>query len=144
MARPVTHSLMKTLRGVPDFATLDDPTLLDIVGSSMCLFWSAGSPVFRQGDQAEALYVVASGRVRICDPADGEDDEVAVIEPGDYFGEHALLFHTAHTKTAEAVEDTECIVIPRESFEPILTVHPRFAAEFRQKLEARLFARYRP
>ena len=58
----VTHSLVKALRAVPDFADLDDATLLRIVGASTNLFYPAGSVVFEPGSPAEALYVVLSGR----------------------------------------------------------------------------------
>jgi CRP-like cAMP-binding protein len=132
--QPITHSLVKALRAVADFAGLDDATLLEIVGSSACLFWSAGSTVFAQGDPAEALYVVLSGRVRLVDRTDSAEDEAAHIGPGDYFGE---LFHTTHATYAQAVEDSECMVILRESFEPILTADPNLADRFRSRRRPR-------
>jgi CRP-like cAMP-binding protein len=141
--QPITHSLVKALRAVADFARLDDATLLEIVGDSACLFWSAGSVVFAKGDPAEALYVVLSGRVRIFDRTDSDEDEVAHIGPGDYFGEQSLLFHTTHSNNAHAVEDSEFLVIPRESFEPVLTANPDLANRFRQKLESRILSRHR-
>lgn len=119
--QPITHSLVKALRAVADFASLDDATLLEIVGNSACLFWSAGSAVFAKGDPAEALYVVLSGRVRIFDRTDLAENEAARVGPGDYFGEHAVLSRTTHSNNAQAVEDSELMVIPRESLEPIIT-----------------------
>ncbi|CAN5336674.1 hypothetical protein BH20ACT9_BH20ACT9_22140 [soil metagenome] len=120
MARPVSHSLVEALRAVPDFASLDDATLLQVVGVSLNLVWSAGSVVFDKGAPAEALYVVLSGRVRIYDGDDGED-EVALMEAGDYFGEHSLLRDTTHSKSARAVEeDSELMVIPADSFRDLL------------------------
>lgn len=139
MSQPVTHSLVQTLRQVPDFSSLDDDALLEVVGSSANLFWSAGSVVFAKGAPAEALYVVLSGRVRICEPDD--DGHIAEIGAGDYFGEHALLLHTTHSKTAETVDDCELMVIPREAFQPILAANPELAAHFRRKLERRLLER---
>jgi len=140
--QPITHSLVKALRAVADFAGLDDATLLEIVGDSACLFWSAGSAVFAKGDPADALYVVLSGRARIFDHTGGAEDEVARIGPGDYFGEHAVLFHTVHSTNVQAVEDSEFMVIPRESFESILTANPDLANRLRQKLESRILSRH--
>ncbi|MGH8901209.1 MAG: cyclic nucleotide-binding domain-containing protein [Egibacteraceae bacterium] len=143
--QPITHSLVKALRAVADFAPLDDATLLEIVGDSACLFWSADSAVFAKGDPADALYVVLSGRVRIFERTDGAEDEIAHLEPGDYFGEQSLLFHTTHSTNVHTVEDSELMVIPRASFEPILTANPNLADRFRQKLESRILSRhYRP
>jgi CRP-like cAMP-binding protein len=139
VAAPVTHTLVKTLRAVQDFASLDDATLLEIVGSSACLFWSAKSRVFTKGDPAEALYVVLTGKVRIFE----EDDEVAEIPPGDYFGEHSLLLHTTHSKSAETVEESELMVIPETAFVPILMQNPDLASQMRRRLESRLVDRHR-
>jgi len=135
--QPITHSLVKALQAVADFVSLDDATLLEIVGSSACLFWSAGSAVFAKGDPAEALYVVLSGRVRIFDRTDSAEDKMTHIGPGDYFGEQAMLFHATHSHNAHAVEDSELMVIPTESFEPILSANPDLAGRFRQKLKSR-------
>ena len=140
MSQPITHSLVQTLRRVPDFSALDEAVLLELVGASANLLWSQGSAVFTKGDPAEALYVVLSGRVRIFDPVDG-DDEVAQIGEGDYFGEHSLLLYTAHSKSAETVEDSELMVISKEAFQPILAANPELAAQFRRKLEKRLLER---
>ncbi len=138
MIEPTTHSLVKALRGIPDFAELDEAILLEIVGASANLFWSAGSLVFEAGAPAEALYVVLSGRARIVDTADGEERDIAEISSGDYFGEHALLLHTTHSKSARTVEDSEFLVVPKESFQPLLAANPELAAHFRRKLEKRL------
>jgi CRP-like cAMP-binding protein len=120
VARPVSHSLVEALRAVPDFASLDDATLLRVVGVSLTLAWSAGSVVFDEGAPAEALYVVLSGRVSIYDAGEDGEDEVALMESGDYFGEHSLLRDTTHSKSARAVEDSELLVIPAGSFRDLL------------------------
>lgn len=138
MRPPVTHSLVDLLRSVPDFAPLEDAALLQIVGASANLFWSAGSLVFEQGASVEALYVVVSGRVQLFEVDDGHDQDVSEAGPGDCFGEHSLLLHTTHSKNARAVEDSELMVVPKDYFQPLLAGHPDLAAHFRRKLEARL------
>jgi hypothetical protein len=55
MVAQITHSLVKALRAVPDFETLDDHTLLGIVGASVNLSWPAGSVVFEKGAPSEAF-----------------------------------------------------------------------------------------
>jgi len=150
LAQSISHGLVSALRSIPDFQALDDLALLEVVGASTNLFWSKGSTVFRRGDPAEALYVVLSGRVGIAESGDGDEAngangaeiaEIAEIEPGDYFGEHSLLLHTTHSKTATALADTELIVVPRESLSPVLDANPELAAHIRRKLEARLLER---
>lgn len=138
MAAEVIHSLVKALRAVPDFASLDDHTLLAIVGASANLSWPAGSMIFERGTPAEALYVVLSGEVAILDTVDGEEREVSRVGPGESFGELSLLLQTTHTKKAEAIQDSELMVIPEESFEELMAANAELAAHFRRKVEERV------
>lgn len=140
MGGRVSHSLVQALRTVPDFADLDETSLLQVVGASTNLVWSEGSLIFQQGDMAEALYVILSGRVQIFEPVGEGEKEVASLGPGDYLGEISLLLHTNHSKSARALEETELMVVPEESFEDLLATNPTLAADFRERLTARLLA----
>lgn len=137
MGDRVTHSLVKALRSVPDFASLDDRTLLKIVGASVNLFWPAGKAIFEKGSPAEALYVVLSGEVRILDVVDGREEEISRVGPGDSFGELSLLLRTTRTKNAVPTQDCELMVVPREPFEALLSSSPEVAQHFQRKLEER-------
>ena len=134
----VSHSLVKALRAVPDFADLDDATLLRIVGASTNLFYPADGIVFEPGSPAEALYVVLSGEVRIFDREDGNEVEISRVGSGGSFGEFSMLMGTEHSKTAQAVQDTELMVIPRESFRQVLADAPELDAKFQRRLQERL------
>jgi CRP-like cAMP-binding protein len=134
----IRHSLVSALAAVPDFAALDDRTLLQIVGASANLAWAANSVVFEKGSPSDALYIILTGRVRIADVIDDKEVEIATLEPGDFFGELSLLLHTTHSKTATTLEDTELMVLPKESFQELLAAHADLAGHLRRKLEARL------
>jgi CRP-like cAMP-binding protein len=123
---------------VPAFAALDDQTLLRIVGASANLVWSENRVIFEKGSVAEALYIILSGRVQIVDEVDGEEVVIATLEAGDFFGELSLLLHTVHSKTARALEETELMVLPKDSFQEFLASNPDLADHFRRKLETRL------
>ena len=131
------HSLVKALRNVPDFATLDDATLLKIVGGSANLFFAQGSLIFEVDHRSEALYVVLSGQVRIFDPAETGEPNVALCGRGRSFGEISLLLRSKHTKSAQAVEDSELMVVPHESFEEVLASNPDLKAIFERRIEQR-------
>jgi CRP/FNR family transcriptional regulator, cyclic AMP receptor protein len=137
LADRISHSLVKALRSVPDFSSLDDHALLRIVGASVNLFWPAGSLIFETGSASEALYIVLSGRVRISERAAGGDVEVAQVRPGSSFGELSLLLNTTHTKDAIADEDAELMVVPKESFQELLVSSPDLAEHFRRRLAER-------
>ncbi len=134
----IAHSLVTALRNVPEFGGLDERTQLRVVGASANLFWPEGATIFQRGAPAEALYIVLSGAVAVVDDAGGQEVEAARIGPGDYFGEMSLLLHTTHTKSARAAEDTELMVVPKESFQALLSSTPELAEHFRRKIEQRM------
>ena len=144
MSKPISHSLVKSLRTVPDFASLDDHMLLSIVGASSNLFWPAGATIFEEGSPSEALYVILSGQVDLnfdnlaAASANGREVEVVRLEAGASFGELSLLLHTTHTKAAQTLEDTELMVVPEASFEELLSANRELAGQFRRKIQERL------
>jgi CRP/FNR family cyclic AMP-dependent transcriptional regulator len=133
--RPLNHSLVRALRRVPDFASLDDALLLKIVGASTNLFWPEHARIFEEGTDSDALYILLSGRVRIRDGGP-ESAVIGEIHTGDYFGELSLLRNSKHTKTAEAVEDSEIMVLPKRYFEALLDADADLAEQVRTKRAA--------
>lgn len=119
---------------MPEFSSLDDRSLLAIVGESMNLFWRAGSTVFEPGTPSAALYTVLSGEVLI---RGGDGAEVARLRPGDSFGEISLLLNTAHGRQATAVCDCELLVLPKDAFLGMLETNHRLAEHFDSVLHTR-------
>jgi len=92
--------------------------------------YSVGAIVFSQGDPGDALYGVVTGKVRISASApDGKEMFLNIMEPGDTFGEIALLDGNPRTATASATAASELLVIMREPFlallqrEPTISIH---------------------
>jgi CRP/FNR family cyclic AMP-dependent transcriptional regulator len=137
MGRPITHSLVKALQKVPGFDLLGDRDLLRIVGASVNLAWPAGSMVFEKGAPGEALYIVLAGEVRIYDEIDGVEVEIARTGPGDFFGEMSLLLDTTHTKNCQAIEDSELLVLMKDSFRRLLETNEDLAAAVHKRTERR-------
>jgi NTE family protein len=135
--RRVTHSLVQALQVVPAFASLEDNALLKIVGASANLAWPAGGSVFEKGTPGDALYIVLSGCIAIIDPDGGHDSEIARVPPGEFFGEVSLMMDTSHSMTARALEDTELMVLPKESLQELLDSNPELDDYFRRKVEER-------
>jgi CRP-like cAMP-binding protein len=130
----VTHSLVGALRAVPSLSTLDDTTLLAIVGDSANLVWRAGSKVFEKGSPGDGLYIVIAGSVRVLDAS---GSELNVLEAGDFFGELSLLAGSPHGNDVEAVEDTELLVVTKERFDDLLSSSPEVARSIRKTAELR-------
>jgi len=75
-----------------------------------------GSLIFRQGDAGDQMFLIGDGRVRLFLESEGNQKEVGVLGPGDFFGELALLRDAPRSATAEAIEDTTLLPIGRDVF----------------------------
>jgi CRP-like cAMP-binding protein len=105
--------------------------LLELVGSSMNLYWRAGSTVFSKGEEGDAIYVVLSGAIAL---RDGET-EVGRVDQGDYLGERALVRGQPRTLSAVALEDSELLVVPRDAVFRLLDERPDMAAAVQTRIE---------
>jgi putative ABC transport system ATP-binding protein len=72
---------------------------------------SPGRVLFRQGDVGDLAYEVDNGRIEIVQElSDGGENLLAVVEPGNYFGELAPMFGLRRSATARACADTPAVV----------------------------------
>jgi len=140
MESRVTHSLVIALRAVPSFASVDERTLLAIIGDSANLYWPADSVVFERGSPADGLYILVSGSVRILDDTGAE---VAVLGPGNFFGEFSLLLGTTHQHDVLVEESAELMVVPKEKIDELIASQPELGRSIRQKAEERMAANAR-
>lgn len=85
----------------------------------------AGTMVFDEGDPANELYLIASGRVRISKRGrGGEQETLNYLGPDDYFGEMALFESAPRSARATAVERTVLGRVDFSAFERILLEAP--------------------
>jgi CRP-like cAMP-binding protein len=75
-----------------------------------------GSLIFRQGDEGDHMFLIADGRVRLFLESEGQQKDVGVLGPGDFFGELSLMRDAPRSATAEAMEDTTLLPISRDVF----------------------------
>ena len=85
----------------------------------------AGEDLFRQGDPAEAAYVLMSGslRVAVVTP-EGVEQAINDVAPGETVGEMALLTDDPRSATVFAVRDSQLARIPRELFYRLIDRRP--------------------
>ena len=87
--------------------------------------FKAKEPVFMKGDPASGMMAVVAGRVRISSySSDGREIVLNVINPGEVFGEIALIDGGERTADATAMEDTELMILERRDFVPFLERNP--------------------
>ena len=87
--------------------------------------YTFGAVIVREGDPADALYVLLSGRARVVKRGDsGEEVPLNVLRAGDAFGEMALLERTTRMATVRTSSDVETLRLDRAAFEELLTSAP--------------------
>jgi CRP-like cAMP-binding protein len=91
---------------------------------------STGTVIFKHGDVGEKLYVIVEGRIRITREVQGMGEEaIAVVGPGEVFGEMALLDDSVRSADARVHERCRLLAIHRDAFEDLLFVHKDLAYE---------------
>jgi serine/threonine-protein kinase len=74
--------------------------------------FAAGEIIFREGDKGDAAYMIVAGRCRAYRTAEGGAEEtLAVMEPGDAFGEMALILFEPRAASVVAVDDVTVLVL---------------------------------
>ncbi len=76
-----------------------------------------GEVVFHEGDPGDALFIVASGAVKVVLPSEEGDEAIlATLRRGEFLGELALLDGAPRSASCIALEPTEMLTLPRDRF----------------------------
>lgn len=115
---------------VPLFSSLADNDRDALSAAFVRQSYDRGDTVFRQGDLGAHLYLVESGRIKITTLApDGREAFVAIIGPGQVFGELSLFVEQQRTADARAMEPTILHGLAHVDFRPYVGSHPEVAWE---------------
>lgn len=91
--------------------------------------------IYSEGNHPLRLFYVVSGKVKtIKTNEDGKELVVELYSKGDFLGHIAMLQGTTYKETAEAMDDSEIAIIPKEEFEELLNNNKEVAKKFIQLL----------
>jgi CRP/FNR family transcriptional regulator, cyclic AMP receptor protein len=94
--------------------------------------------VFAQGDVADAVFYIQKGKVKLTVLSEqGKEAVVAILEPGQFFGEGCLNGHPRRIATTTAMEDCTITAIARDSMISLLHEEPKFSELFMSYLLTR-------
>lgn len=107
-----------------DRLTPDEIERIERVGKARQ--FSRGAPIYLPADEASSVLLLASGRAKICHlTAEGKQSILAFIEPGELFGELALLEPgEKRDEYAEALEKSTVVLIPAADLQELVERHP--------------------
>ena len=118
-------ALVERLRRLPLFSRLSEDELGDLSGRMRTRGFRRGEVIFRKDDLATHLYLVLEGAVKIALPGEfGQEALVALMRPGDFFGELALFDRSPRSASAVALEDARAALLAGEDFLAFLERHP--------------------
>jgi CRP/FNR family cyclic AMP-dependent transcriptional regulator len=106
------------------FAVLSEEERRDVLRSAHRRRFARREIIFHEGDPGDALHLLASGRValRVTTPL-GDMATLAVLGPGQYFGEMALISPASRNSTALALEPVETLTLHRDRLDELRERH---------------------
>src|SRR6476661_3406282 len=97
-----------------------------------------GEYIFREGDLGTEMYIINEGKVEILNQVGDEEQVLAVLEKGDFFGEMSVLEDLPRAASARAGTDVRLLQINGSTFDQLLQGNPEIAVRMMRKLSRRL------
>ena len=135
---------VQQLAGIELFAGLK-PTAIELIAKVASEeVHAVGTKIFQHGDAGDKLYLILEGKVRISRDVPGMGEEaLAVLGPGQVFGEMALLDESPRSADARVHERCRLLAIPKDGFDDLLFLHKDLAYEVLWSIVRLLLARLR-
>jgi CRP/FNR family transcriptional regulator, cyclic AMP receptor protein len=133
--------LSQALRKISFFQGISMGDLERFINITNLYEYPSGKAVFKKGSVGDALYVVHAGSVRIINrpfpfwPA----KTLAILGPGELFGEMALIDQPYRTATVVTEGPTKLFVVLNTHFNELLQSNPEFARDIRRMAQQRAF-----
>lgn len=109
----------------PLLANLPEDALNRLGAASRRRTYRRGEVIFHQGDPGDSLHFLIEGRVKVVlDAESGEEAVIAILGPGDCFGELSLIDGEPRSATVETLEAVQTISLSRESFMAFVRANP--------------------
>jgi CRP/FNR family cyclic AMP-dependent transcriptional regulator len=130
---------VEVLRSIPLFAKIDPAKLKLLAFTSERLQFLPGDPLFRQGDVADAAYIILDGKADVLVETPRGPLRVATLGRNDIIGEIAILCDVPRTATVAASgEGLETLKISKDGFFHLITQFPQIGVEVMHELASRL------
>jgi len=107
------------------FSAFDAKSLRRILADARPVRFGRNQVIFNEGDPADELYGVRSGRIAIgMQSGDGRESLLALMETGDLFGDMAMFDGEGRSAQARALETSELLCVPYPPIREALAEHP--------------------
>jgi CRP-like cAMP-binding protein len=94
-----------------------------------------GDILFNDGEDTKGIYLIRSGKIEISKlTADGWKQNLAILNPNQFFGELSVMEKRSHEATATAIDNTMLFLLPKEGFEQIEKEKTELALQITKKI----------
>ncbi|MBV9682805.1 MAG: cyclic nucleotide-binding domain-containing protein, partial [Solirubrobacterales bacterium] len=131
------------LRSVPVLAGLSNALLERLAGEVANVQVEAGQWIMREGEAADSMFIVRSGRLEVVDEGPPERT-IRILRRGDALGELALLREGKRSASVRARRDARLFELGRAQFEALIQDAPSFALGLTRAMGAQLAASRTP
>ncbi|HLU99499.1 MAG TPA: Crp/Fnr family transcriptional regulator [Thermobifida alba] len=129
----------EVLSKAPLFEALDEEGAAALRSSITEVRLGRGQTLFSEGDEGDRLYVMLSGKVKLTrTSADGRENLLAVLGPGEMLGELSLFDPGPRTASAVAVTDAVLAGLGHDDLRPFIMRQPEVAVHLLKALATRL------
>lgn len=119
------------------------PVYLEPKTTEMARFYPRDMMIFSEAQPGSELYIIQKGQVKISKVVDNNEVLLAVLNPGDIFGEMALLENKPRSASAIAYEDCTILVVNRANFEQMVHSQPQLISRLTVTLSDRIWLMYK-
>lgn len=132
-------ALIPPLAEIPLLTGLNETELSVIAERVRQRRYREGDTIFHRDDPGVALYIILSGRIKIHNETpDGSDMIIAVLQPGDFFGELAVIDGDERSADATTLEPSELLMLTREDMHDIIQRNPKIGLNLLITLAGRI------
>jgi CRP/FNR family transcriptional regulator len=113
------------------FSGLDSDEMTRIAAYARSLRKARGEFIYMPGDRAEHVYILRQGRVKLSVLSEsGKEIAIDIIQPGEIFGEFALVDEAPRSNMAQALDDILVWVFSKRDFAPLIASQPKLALSY--------------
>jgi hypothetical protein len=129
-------------KAVALFRGMDEAEIMTCADAGHIILCEAGDAVVNTTDMSNDVFIVMSGVVAVRRQSPDRRPSVAILRPGQVYGEKVYVARARHNTTVIAQTDTEILVLPRQAIERLTAQHPPVAAKLLHNMGFRTARKY--
>ncbi|MEO2064945.1 MAG: Crp/Fnr family transcriptional regulator [Desulfurobacteriaceae bacterium] len=129
---------MELLREVPLFSELSQEQIKEITSISLVKKYTKNQTIFSPFQKGEYFFILKRGKVKVYKTSRGKEQIIRIFDKPTMFGEAASFTGKNFPAWAEAIEDSEVILIPRKDFISLIKRDPEIGMKLMSVMAQRL------